>query len=70
MNRILIGFAVVFFAATITKYAAAQERLKSYYASVGATNANPASQLTVDDIVDDAVVRAIERDGLIERLYR
>jgi hypothetical protein len=70
MNRILIGIGVVCFAAAITKHAAAQERLKTSDASVGATNTNPTNKLTVDDIVDDAVVREIEKDGLIERLYR
>ena len=71
MNRILIGIGVVCFAAAITKHAAAQETFKTSYASAGATNANPASDaLTVDDIVDDTVVRGIEKDGLIERLYR
>lgn len=32
--------------------------------------ANPASKLTVDDIVDDSIVREIEKDGFIDRLYR
>jgi hypothetical protein len=32
--------------------------------------ANPASKITVDDIVDDGVVREIEKEGVIERLYR
>lgn len=40
------------------------------HASAGATNANPPSKLTVDGIVDHAVVRGIEKDGLIKRLYR
>jgi hypothetical protein len=37
---------------------------------VGATNANPTNKLTVDGIIDDAVVREIEKNGLIKRLYR
>ncbi len=32
--------------------------------------ANPPSKLSVDDIVDDSVVREIEKDGFIDRLYR
>ncbi|MGH7870775.1 MAG: ABC transporter substrate-binding protein [Candidatus Binatia bacterium] len=32
--------------------------------------ANPASKLTVDDVIDDSIVREIEKDGFIERLYR
>jgi hypothetical protein len=40
------------------------------YASAFATNANPPSKLTVDGIVDDAVARGIEKDGLFERLVR
>ena len=32
--------------------------------------ANPASKLTVDDIVDDSIVREIEKEGFIDRLYR
>ena len=31
---------------------------------------NPASKLTVDDIVDDSIVRGIEKEGFIDRLYR
>ena len=29
--------------------------------------ANPASKLTVDDVIDDSVVCEIEKDGFIER---
>lgn len=32
--------------------------------------ANPVSKLGVDDIVDDSIVREIEKDGFIDRLYR
>ncbi|MGZ8433730.1 MAG: hypothetical protein ACXW6T_04990 [Candidatus Binatia bacterium] len=32
--------------------------------------ANPASTLSVDDLVDDGIVREIEMDGFIDRLYR
>jgi hypothetical protein len=64
MKRILIGIGVVCFAAAITKHAAAQETFKTSYPSAGATSANPASKLTVDDIVDDTVARGIEKDGL------
>ena len=32
--------------------------------------ANPASKLTADDVIDDSIVREIEKDGFIERLYR
>jgi hypothetical protein len=32
--------------------------------------ANPASKLSVDDIVDDGIVRELEKDGFIDRLYR
>ena len=32
--------------------------------------ANPASKLTVDDVIDDSIVREIEKEGFIERLYR
>jgi ABC-type nitrate/sulfonate/bicarbonate transport system substrate-binding protein len=32
--------------------------------------ANPASKLSVDDIVDDSIVREIEKEGFIDRLYR
>jgi ABC-type nitrate/sulfonate/bicarbonate transport system substrate-binding protein len=35
-----------------------------------ARSANPASKVTVDDVIDDTVVREIEKDGFIERLYR
>ncbi len=35
-----------------------------------ASAANPASKLSVDDIVDDSVVREIEKEGFIDRLYR
>lgn len=31
---------------------------------------NPASKNTVDDIIDDTVVREIEKEGFIDRLYR
>jgi len=40
------------------------------YESAGATNANSPSKLTVDGIVDGAVMREIEKNGLIKRLYR
>jgi NitT/TauT family transport system substrate-binding protein len=32
--------------------------------------ANPASKLSVDDVVDDSIVREIEKEGFIDRLYR
>jgi hypothetical protein len=32
--------------------------------------ANPASKLTVEDGVDDSIVREIEKEGFIDRLYR
>ena len=32
--------------------------------------ANPASKLTDDDIVDDTLVHEIDKEGLIDRLYR
>jgi hypothetical protein len=35
-----------------------------------ARSANPASKVTLDDVIDDTVVREIEKDGFIERLYR
>jgi len=35
-----------------------------------ASSANPTSKLSVDDIVDDSVVREIEKEGFIDRLYR
>ena len=35
-----------------------------------ARTANPASKLTNDDIVDDSIVREIEKEGFIDRLYR
>ena len=35
-----------------------------------ARSANPASKVTVDDLIDDTVVREIEKEGFIERLYR
>ena len=31
--------------------------------------ANPARTLSVDDIIDDSIVREIEKDGFIDRLY-
>jgi hypothetical protein len=31
---------------------------------------NPASTLTIDDVVDDSIVREIETGGFIERIYR
>ena len=33
-----------------------------------ASAANPPSKLSVDDIVDDSVVREIEKEGFIDRL--
>jgi len=30
----------------------------------------PGEQTHVDDIVDDSIVREIEKDGFIDRLYR
>ena len=35
-----------------------------------ARSANPASKVTVDDVIDDTIVREIEKEGFIERLYR
>ena len=35
-----------------------------------ARSANPASKVTLDDVIDDTVVREIEKDGFIERFYR
>ena len=35
-----------------------------------ARSANPASNVTLDDVIDDTVVREIEKEGFIERLYR
>jgi ABC-type nitrate/sulfonate/bicarbonate transport system substrate-binding protein len=35
-----------------------------------ARSSNPVSKVTVDDVIDDTVVREIEKDGFIERLYR
>lgn len=35
-----------------------------------ARQTNPASKLTVDDVIDDGIVREIEKEGFIERLYR
>jgi len=32
--------------------------------------ANPASKLTVDDVIDDSIVREIEKEGFIKRLHR
>lgn len=32
--------------------------------------ANPASTLSVDDLVDASIVREIEKGGFIDRLYR
>jgi len=38
--------------------------------STGASaGGNPASKLGVDDIVDDSIVREIEKNGFIARLY-
>ena len=31
---------------------------------------NPASKIAVNDIVDDSIVREIEKEGFIDRLYR
>ena len=33
-------------------------------------SSNPVSKVTVDDVIDDTVVREIEKEGFIERLYR
>jgi ABC-type nitrate/sulfonate/bicarbonate transport system substrate-binding protein len=35
-----------------------------------ARSSNPVSKVTVDDVIDDTVVREIEKEGFIERLYR
>jgi hypothetical protein len=35
-----------------------------------ARSANPAGKVTLDDVIDDTVVRDIEKEGFIERLYR
>ena len=35
-----------------------------------ARSANPAGKVTLDDVIDDTVVREIEKEGFIERLYR
>jgi NitT/TauT family transport system substrate-binding protein len=35
-----------------------------------ARSSNPGSKVTVDDVIDDTVVREIEKQGFIERLYR
>ena len=35
-----------------------------------ARSSNPASKLTANDVVDDTIVREIEKQGFIARLYR
>jgi hypothetical protein len=35
-----------------------------------ASCARPTSKLTVDDVIDDSIVREIEKDGFVGRLYR
>jgi hypothetical protein len=35
-----------------------------------ARQANPASKVTVDDVIDDSIVREIEKESFIERSYR
>lgn len=35
-----------------------------------ARSANLAGKVTLDDVIDDTVVREIEKEGFIERLYR
>ena len=35
-----------------------------------ARSSNPVSKVTIDDVIDDTVVREIEKEGFIERLYR
>lgn len=32
--------------------------------------ANPASKLTVDNVVDDSILREIEKEGFIDRVHR
>jgi hypothetical protein len=35
-----------------------------------ARSANPTSKVRLDEVIDDTVVREIEKEGFIERLYR
>ena len=35
-----------------------------------ARSSNPVSKVTLDDVIDETVVREIEKEGFIERLYR